>query len=116
MPLSDRAGGDRLLLYVVGYAPPIGIFTRLPTGRLLIPSYDQIFLAPLCAALISLITPTIGDKTSIPLVAACPAALSLVMLIILTARPSLNVWRLTGGHQLKFSVSSQNKVNFIRVG
>ena len=52
LPLAIAA---RLFIYCNGYLPPISLTGRLATGRWLNPGYDQIFVAPLLAALVGVV-------------------------------------------------------------
>src|SRR5262245_63893172 len=46
--------GVRLLVYISAHLPPLSLFGRLFTGRLIIPQYDVVFLTPLATAIVGL--------------------------------------------------------------
>jgi hypothetical protein len=104
------AGGGlgllRLVCYVGGYHPPITLWGRLRTGRLIVPGYDYVYIAPLSVLAAGLLAP-----------AACAALganvpLSLAITAFATLWPALNLgptlrrWRLTGHHRVMPSRSA----------
>jgi hypothetical protein len=107
--------GVRFILYRTGYAPPIDLWGRLVTFRWVIPGYDQILIGPVCTALIPLLAVMAFRSWGVPGEVSIPVALSLSMLVALTAKPSLSCWRLTGRHRLKHSPWAQQS-EFIQVG
>jgi hypothetical protein len=91
--------GGRLLHYGVGYGPPISLWGRLWTGRWIMPSYDRIFLAPLCgtAAFLSGMILYAAFDVDGPVLALF---LTIVVMTSLVMGPRLENWRLTGNHRL----------------
>jgi hypothetical protein len=104
----------RLGFYTTGYKPPISLWGRLATGRLLIHGYDQALVAPLLAAAMTCMIPLLGlwglqldDRIVFPVTVT-------VVLFILTAMgPDLKKWRLTGNHRIE---PAANKQIAIQVG
>jgi hypothetical protein len=90
----------RCMAYLIGYAPPIGVWGRLATGRWIIPGYDKVFLAPAAALLVALIVPRELMTAGVPADVAWPLALTLTLLVLLRGGPGLAEWRLTGQHRL----------------
>jgi hypothetical protein len=91
----------RLGRYTTGYAPPISFWGRIVTLRWIIPSYDQVFVAPLVAILMG----TAGAYwlRFIPGIRpdyACAIALSATLMSLLLGGPSLVRWRLTARARL----------------
>jgi hypothetical protein len=103
----------RVLIYCSGYSPPISLLGRIFTGRWIIPGYDRMFVAPLCAVVAGIIAPMLLTRWGLPLGAAGPISASLVTMILLTAGPKLPHWRLTGSHRLV--PSSFNRAEFVKI-
>lgn len=90
----------RWACYCLGYRPPITLWGRLQTGRLIIPGYDYVQLAVLGTLLTALLTP-IAFRA-----AGCPPALAFALATTLTLGAAINIpptirrWRLTGHHRI----------------
>jgi hypothetical protein len=93
-------GGLRALAYTFGHAPPISLAGRILTGRLIIPRYDYIFIAPLCVAVSGAAAMPLLHSLGVRLEAAFAASVALVSGLAFTMRPSFNTWRLTGAHRM----------------
>jgi hypothetical protein len=79
-----------------GYWPPINIFGRLARGRLIIPSYDQVFVAPVAASIVGVMTALYNlTQTQFPVGVISAAGLAGSLLILLIGGPGLYAWRLT---------------------
>ncbi len=90
----------RLFIYFNGYLPPISLVGRLTTGRWLIPGYDQVFVAPLLAALVGVIAWYLRVHTGMESALVMPMALVLTLWILLGTGPDLKTWCLTGNHRI----------------
>lgn len=73
----------RFFLYFARHAPPISIAGRIATRRLIIPRYDMVLIAPLCAAVIAYAMPTllvlrfgVAPMLAVPLATATTIALA----------------------------------------
>ena len=103
----------RLLIYCNGYSAPIGFFGRILTGRWIIPGYDRVFVAPLCAVLTSFVAPIVLRSFGLPLGIAVPVSASLVLVVLITMGPTLPRWRLAGCHRLV--AGTLNRAEFITI-
>lgn len=85
----------RVVEYVVGHLPPISLLGRLATGRLVIPGYDVVFVAPL-AAVVAVFAVPHGFATAgfAPYVGIAVGA-GLAVGILATAGPDRARWQLT---------------------
>jgi hypothetical protein len=90
----------RPLTYCAIHWPPISLWGRIRTGRWIIPGYDEVFVASLCALLAAIAAPLAGLALGLPVEIVYPIALSLVLLITLNMGPTLRRWRLTGNHRI----------------
>jgi hypothetical protein len=103
IPLFYVTGGcvlGRLLVYCRYYAPPISFWGRVFTLRWIVPGYDQVFAAPLCA-LVAAVAGTITlHLAGLPGDTAVPIAMSLVLFITLGMGPSMKSWCMTGNHRI----------------
>ena len=92
----------RFFRYAIEHRPPISIFGRIATGRLIIPGYDRILAAPLCMLVVGAISPIALRDVGMSDVIAFPISISvsLVLLIAMNMGPSYERWRLTGHHRI----------------
>jgi hypothetical protein len=91
----------RLLVYVGACRPPISLWGRIATGRLIIPGYDYVFVAPLCGLLVAAIGAKLAfmadrEHESITF----PLATAAVLIVALNMGPSFRSWHLTGHHRI----------------
>ena len=77
---------SRLGLYITGYAPPLSLGGRITRLRFIVPSYDQVFLAPIAGVLASSVGPAVLTNIGTPLDLACPISLTLCLLAIWVGR------------------------------
>lgn len=98
----------RLGIYWEGISNPLGIFTRLATGWLIIPGFDQIFVAPFAAVAVLLATWKLSKYFLIEPVTAGAAA-TVVALILLGMGPRLSRFRLTGTFNVSKQYNAANK-------
>jgi hypothetical protein len=90
----------RLARYVGRYQPPISTLGRLRTGRLIVPGYDIVFVAPTLGMALALAMP-MGlylAGASAPLAAA--AGTLAVLAVVLLLGPTRRRWDLTGHHRI----------------
>jgi hypothetical protein len=90
----------RVLIYVYGYPPPLSILGRLAHGRLIIPAYDQVFVAPLLALLVGSAVPVVPGLADVPSLVVTPIGFAVTWWILFGMGPSLQLWRLTGNHRV----------------
>lgn len=91
---------QRVCSYCNGYAPPLSLAGRLATGRLIIPGYDQVFLAPILALIVGSAAWKVPGWLGVNPIFVTPFAFVLVWWIIYAMPPSLKQWRLTGNHRI----------------
>lgn len=91
----------RIAIYIYGRRPPLTLFGRMFTGRWIIPSYDQILLAPIMVVILGAAGGGLvwwpGNPAPLATAGIVEAAL---LLVGLTAGPSLEAWRLTASHRV----------------
>jgi hypothetical protein len=90
----------RLAIYCHGYMPPLSLWGRVVHGRLIIPGYDKVFVAPLLAIITLVIMRMLLLWSNIPALFILPIGLMVSWWILLGMGPSLNAWRLTGNHRI----------------
>jgi hypothetical protein len=90
----------RIGVYCMGYLPPLSLLGRLAHGRLIIPGYDHVFVAPLLVLLIGAGCGAMTWWTSVPLIATWSISVVLIIWVLLGVGPTLEVWRLTGKHRV----------------
>lgn len=99
MVLCFSAAG-RLLAYMIGHLPPISLWGRLMTGRLLIPKYDVVFVAPLLAIVVTIVCPAWLPDTGLSFVAATAVGAGLAAAILTMVGPDRARWQLTAPARL----------------
>ena len=107
---------SRIALYIQGYSAPIGLAGRIRSFRWIIPGYDQVFIAPLCTALIGLLALDRFRPPGLAEELALPIAISAALLVTLTAGPDLERWQLTGNHRLTPSSVKKSGQELVKVG
>jgi hypothetical protein len=85
----------RLLAYVCGYMPPISILGRIRTGRLIIPGYDKVFLAPVIVIVTGMCLPAILGYLGVGYWLSSELTVFLVLFEAMALPPKLKDWRLT---------------------
>jgi hypothetical protein len=90
----------RLAAYCNGYMPPLDLHGRLATGRLIIPGYDQVFVAPLFALGVGVAAWYVPLWFDIDPLYVTSVAFVITWWILFAMPPSLKTWRLTGNHQI----------------
>ena len=93
--------GGRALAYLTGTWPPISLAGRLATGRLIIPGYDRIFVAPLAMLIFGFAGPITLYMIHAPEVLIPAVSVWGVVMLGMSIGPSLETWRLTGCYRIK---------------
>lgn len=90
----------RTTVYLVDARPPFNILGRLRTGRIVVPGFDQVFLAPILAGSVATLADLVvrfsGDW--FPMTEA--GVVGMCLCILLNTGPSLKTWMLTGQNRL----------------
>jgi hypothetical protein len=90
-----------LFVYVYdGYVPPISFLGRMFTGRIIIPGFDKILLAPACIVLVFWELPPLLLRLGWSESAMFGVTMGIGMTATLAIGPALNHWRLTGSHRI----------------
>ena len=90
----------RLVLYCNGYVPPLSLLGRLAHGQLIIPGYDQVFVAPLLATLVILAARWAPGWIEVYPIVAHPVGMVIAWWLLFGMGPDLHAWRLTGNHRI----------------
>jgi hypothetical protein len=91
----------RMVIYMGPGRPPISLRGRIATGHLVIPGYDYVLVAPLCATLtafVGFVAAILAGQAYSAIV--CPLASAAALIVALNMGPSLKKWRLTGRHRI----------------
>lgn len=94
------AAAWRLLRYVTWCAWPIDLAGRWSTGRLLIPGYDKIFLAPTVTLALSATLPRVLLALGTPPSLTTFISIFAVVVAAIGMGPTLATWRLTGEYRM----------------
>jgi hypothetical protein len=104
--LSCAVALGRLWIYVCGFVPPISIFGRLRTGKLILPGYDVVFLAPLAVLATSSLIATLGQQLGLSPLLYMPVAAAVSVWCGLALPPRREDWQLTGHHRIAYKFSA----------
>jgi hypothetical protein len=85
----------RVLIHLPGYRPPIGLAGRLATRRLLIPGYDEVFLAPFAALLLAAALPVALEVAGVSGPARYGLTMAAVVAVLIGVGPRVREWQLT---------------------
>lgn len=89
----------RFGVYCGGNSNPLGIRARIATGRLIIPGFDQILVAPMLIAALLFAGLVLGSQRSFQ-PAEAGALAAVVVLVLFGMGPSLRRFRLTGAYNI----------------
>lgn len=91
----------RLGIYLGSLGPPFSFRSRLLTGRLIVPGFDQIFVTPLAAIAVAIVGGMIIGHQDF----FCPEIhaifIGLILFILLRGGPTMRNWVLTGQHRFQ---------------
>jgi hypothetical protein len=94
------AGLMRLYRYAIWCAWPISLLGRKRTGRLIIPGYDQVFIAPMTTMAAGLIIPNVLLLLGTPTAATAFVTTFAIIMSAVGMKPTLAVWSLTGEYHM----------------
>ena len=98
--LSVYVAVTRAFFYALKYRPPISLAGRIFTGRLIIPGYDKIFIAPICILLVGIPLPFALSFFGLNEVWSFEICFFLIFFLALSLPPKLNTWLLTGPYRI----------------
>ena len=87
-------------VYAAIYRPPISLLGRIFTGRLIIPGYDKILIAPIYILLAGTLLPFTLGVLGVSLTLTVEISFFMIFFLALSLPPSLREWRLTGAHRI----------------
>jgi hypothetical protein len=91
----------RLVAYVANNRPPISLRGRIATGRWILPGYDRVLIAPLCAAMTALVGVEVAALSPPQYrIVIYPLAMAATLIVALNMGPSMKQWQLTGHHRI----------------
>lgn len=91
----------RLGIYSAGVAAPFNILGRIVTGRIIIPGYDKIFVAPLAVVIAGVIGEIVVKRSGSWYPVTGSIAFAVIWWVLFGAGPSIRNWALTGQHRLR---------------
>ncbi|MHC4216350.1 MAG: hypothetical protein ACYSWP_23610 [Planctomycetota bacterium] len=100
----------KLLSYVGVYKPPISFLGRIFTGRLIIPKYDKILIAPICIIAADVLWLIFMPYFFWSRTVLCSELLLLlVLLLAFLLPPKQRSWKFTGPHRIRKPPSLEGK-------
>jgi hypothetical protein len=96
----------RSVTYSGVHRPPISLLGRIFTGRLIIPRYDKIYIAPMCILLAGTLLPLGLRRLGLETVWNLELCFFVIFFLAFSLPPSLRRWQLTGAHRVARHVQS----------
>lgn len=90
----------RLITYLTGFSPPISLVGRFATGRLIVPGFDQVFVAPLLAFLFGSSMMFLIPFANLNAEYWYPITFAAIWIIAWGLGPDFKTWTLTGNHRI----------------
>lgn len=108
----------RISRYATGYTSPLSLVGRIVRLKPIIPSYDQIFMAPLAAMFVALAGPWMLARIGVPLDASAAISFGLALMALILGGPDRLRWQLTAKHRVIPAMGNASKTQggFIQVG
>lgn len=94
----------RWLVYRNSYSPPLTILGRIVTGRLIIPRYDWVQVAPILTFMTGLVVTPPLVELGCSWQTCLSVSMAVTLATALAVGPSLRRWRLTGEHRIQARV------------
>jgi hypothetical protein len=91
----------RFVIYCSAVDTPFSLAARITTGRLILPGFDRVFVTPLAAVIASLIGAVLIRHSGSHYLAVESALVGLIWLVLLSGKPTLSNWLLTGYHRYR---------------
>ena len=107
----------RTSVYMAGYASPTSLGGRIARLRLIVPSYDRVFLVPITAVFLVSVGPSLLASARIPVSVGLPISAALAAIAISLGGPERRAWQLTAKARIVPGLGSPSKVNpFVQTG
>lgn len=94
----------RLIIYCGILKPPISVFGRIATGRLIIPAYDRALIVPGLSVVIASLVFRLLVYSDFTLAFGFAAAVAAGYFALLSGGPSMRSWVLTSPHRIRGEV------------
>lgn len=108
----------RVSHYMIGYASPLGLFGRMARLSPIIPSYDQVFVAPITAIVAVTLGPWMLSRAGMRWDSIASISLGVALIALFLGGPDRRRWQLTAKHRVVPAIngSARTKGGFIQVG
>ncbi len=94
LTIAGFAAFVRIVAYVYAAKAPIGYYTRVLTGNLIIPKHDIMFVGPLACSALGIVVFFIANKIGIYSPVCIAIGTTLVIFGMLVVKPTMIEWRL----------------------
>lgn len=92
----------RVVVYTLGFVPPISVLGRIATRRLIIPGYDVVFAAPLAVVVLAWLMNFAMDRLGTATIVAVPTIAGISTWLMLALPPRREDWQLMGHHRIAY--------------
>ena len=108
----------RISHYMIGYASPLGLFGRIARLSPIIPSYDQVFVAPITAIVAVTLGPWMLGRAGMRWDSIASISMGVALMALFLGGPDRRRWQLTAKHRVVPAIngSARTKGGFIQVG
>ena len=90
----------RTIYYIGKYRPPISLLGRICTGRIIIPGYDKVYIAPIVILLTGILMPMVLKYVGLSLPITMEISFVISLFFALTLPPNFESWHYTGEHRI----------------
>jgi hypothetical protein len=113
--IAGMAALIRLAIYCSGLGPSFNLWSRLASGQIIIPGFDQVFVTPVLVVALAIAGGILIRHSGAWSSETTAALVALLNFVLLSGRPTMRQWLLTGQHRYRFPVvrSAMNKQLFV---
>jgi hypothetical protein len=104
----------RLAIYCSGLGPSFNLWGRFASGQIIVPGFDQVFVTPLLVIALAIAGGFVIRDSGAWCSEITAILVALLTFVLLSGRPTMRHWLLTGQHRYRFPVrTGMNKQLFV---
>lgn len=105
----------RIAIYCSGIGPSFNLWGRFASGQIIVPAFDQVFITPILVVGLAIAGGVVIRHSGAWSSEITGMLVALLTFVLLSGRPTLRQWLLTGQHRYRFPVvrSGMNKQLFV---
>lgn len=105
----------RIAIYCSGIGPSFNLWGRFASGQIIVPGFDQVFVTPVLVVALAIAGGVVIRNSGAWCSEITAILVALLTFVLLSGRPTMRQWLLTGQHRYRFPVvrSTMNKQIFV---